>query len=101
MDRFAPVQIQYTQTRMIAVSPDALRAHQITSGQERTPIAESFKRLRTQIVQRMRESGRSALGVASPRSGEGKTTVALNLAVHIAQEVDATVLLLEADLRRP
>jgi protein-tyrosine kinase len=38
---------------------------------------------------------------AHPRAGEGKTTVALNLAVHIAQEIDGTVLLLEADLRHP
>src|SRR5262245_1791624 len=96
-----PADIRYSQSRTVAVSAEALRVHHISLGNERTPLGEAFKRLRTHIVQRMRASGRNSLGVASPRAGEGKTTVALNLAVHIAQELDWTVLLVEADLRRP
>ncbi|HJY78357.1 MAG TPA: CpsD/CapB family tyrosine-protein kinase [Burkholderiales bacterium] len=92
---------EYTRTRTVPASPDALRAHHVSVGEERTPIAEAFKRLRTQLLQRLRDSGRRALGVSSPRSGEGKTTVALNLAVHTALEADWTVLLVDADLRRP
>jgi Mrp family chromosome partitioning ATPase len=93
--------VQYTQTRKIQVSADALRAHNITGGHERTPVAEAFKRIRTQVVQRMRETGANTLGVASPRTGEGKTTVALNLAVHAAMEPDWTVLVVEADINHP
>lgn len=96
-----PSQTQYAQTRRVNVSPDALRTHHVTSGQERTPVAEAFKRIRTQVIQRLRESGRNTLGVASPRTGEGKTTVALNLAVHAAIEPDWTVLLVETDIRHP
>src|SRR5262249_24806855 len=92
---------EYTRTRTVPASPDALRAHHVSVGEERTPIAEAFKRLRTQLLQRLRDSGRRVLGVSSPRSGEGKTTVALNLAVHTALEADWTVLLVDADLRRP
>jgi Mrp family chromosome partitioning ATPase len=97
----APGEVRYTRTRSIAVSADALRARHVSGGQERSPLAEAFKRLRTQVIARLRESGGNALGVSSPRAGEGKTTIALNLAVHAAMEADWTVLLVEADLRRP
>jgi Mrp family chromosome partitioning ATPase len=94
-------QVRYTFTRPIAASADVLRARHITGGQERTVLAEAFKRLRTQILHKMRERGHTLLGIASPRAGEGKTTVALNLAIHAAREADWTVLLVEADLARP
>lgn len=93
--------VQYSQTRAISVSPDVLAARHISAGQERSALAEAFKRLRTQILQRMRGRGQNALGVSSPRAGAGKTTVALNLAVHAAMEADWTVLLVDADVRRP
>jgi Mrp family chromosome partitioning ATPase len=99
--RAAPPQFRYSRTRAITVAPEALAAGHITGGQERTPLAEAFKRLRTRILQAMRERGHNALGVTSPRSGAGKTTVALNLAVHAAVEADWTVLLVDADVRRP
>jgi protein-tyrosine kinase len=94
----APSQAQFAQTQRVSVSPNALRTHHITNGQERTPVAESFKRIRTHVLQRLRESDRNTLGIASPRSGEGKTTVALNLAVHTAMEPDWTVLVVETDI---
>jgi Mrp family chromosome partitioning ATPase len=94
-------QVRYTSTRAIAVSADALRARHVTGGQERTVLAEAFKRLRTQVLQKMSERGHRLLGIASARAGEGKTTVALNLAIHAAREADWTVLLVEADLGRP
>ena len=92
---------RYTHTRRISVPAETLQARHITGGRERSPLAEACKRLRTQVLRRLAESGTNALGIASPRSGEGKTTVALNLAVHAALEADRTVLLVDADLRRP
>jgi Mrp family chromosome partitioning ATPase len=89
---------QFAQTQRVTISPAALRTHCITSGHERTAVAEAFKRIRTQVIQRVREGGRNTLGIASPRPGEGKTTVALNLAIHTAMEPDWTVLLVEADI---
>ena len=93
--------VRDTQSRAVAVSAAALQARHVSGGHERTPLAEAFKKLRTRLLQQLRESGRNALGIASPRAGEGKTTVALNLAVHAAMESDWTVLLVEADVRRP
>lgn len=96
-----PAQVRYTRTRSIQVPPEKLRERHVTGGQERTPLAEAYKRLRTQLLQRVRAGGTNALGIASPRADEGKTTVALNLAVHASMEADWTVLLVDADLRRP
>jgi Mrp family chromosome partitioning ATPase len=94
-------QVRYSRTRPVAVAPEVLALRHITGGQERSPLAEAFKKLRTQILQAMRARGHNVLGVSSPRAGAGKTTVALNLAVHAAMEADWTVLLVDADVRRP
>jgi capsular exopolysaccharide synthesis family protein len=63
--------------------------------------AEQFRLLRTRIESR--EQGRRAqiLLVTSPRIGDGKTTTSANLALTMAQEFQQTVVLVEADLRRP
>jgi Mrp family chromosome partitioning ATPase len=93
--------VQYSRTRTVQVAAETLRARRITGGHEKSPLADAYKQLRTQVLRRLNAEGWNALGVASPRRGEGKTTVALNLAVHVAQEIDRTVLLVDADLRRP
>jgi protein-tyrosine kinase len=101
MERPASAALQYTRTRPVQVPVDTLRAGRITGGHERSPLADACKQLRTQILRRLQSEGWNSLGVGSARRGEGKTMVALNLAVHVAQEVDRTVLLVDADLRRP
>jgi len=70
---------------------------------ERDPqdvAAESFRKLRTSIGFLGVDRPIKTLMVTSPIAGEGKTTVATNLAVAYAQAANRT-LLLEADLRRP
>jgi capsular exopolysaccharide synthesis family protein len=69
--------------------------------------AESFRQLRTslQFLDVGARAGgpseaRRLLSVTSSLAGEGKTTVAVNLAVALA-ETSARVLLVDADLRRP
>ena len=49
----------------------------------------------------MRQNGWQTLAVTSPNKGAGKSTVALNLAISFAMEVDYTSLLVDADLRDP
>ena len=61
---------------------------------------EAFRELRTSVV--LSGTGRFAnsILVTSAQPGEGKTTVAVNLAVSLAQ-LGQPVLLVDADLRRP
>ncbi|MCD6185114.1 MAG: polysaccharide biosynthesis tyrosine autokinase [Deltaproteobacteria bacterium] len=57
--------------------------------------------LRTQILNKLEEIGGNSLLITSANPGEGKTFTSINLSISIAQELNRTVLLVDADLRRP
>lgn len=62
-------------------------------------VSEEYRMIRTRILydkQRVRK-----VLISSPGPGDGKTTTAFNLASTLALKADNSVLLLEADLRRP
>ena len=92
------LQIAYSTTRVL---PDALARLQRHVGivkMDRSELAESFKMLRNQLLLRMRADGHRVLAVTSPRSIEGKSLTAVNLALTIAAYYDSAVLLIDADL---
>ncbi len=93
--------ITYSRTRTVTISAERLREHRIVGGFEPGAYKDAYKILCTQILQRLRENGWNALAVTSPRGREGKTLTAINFAISLAQEVDQTVLLVDADLRSP
>jgi protein-tyrosine kinase len=96
--QLGPLHITYTQTR---VMPDALERLQRVHGvlrADRSELAETFKMLRNQLLQRMRGQGQSVLAVSSPRQVVGKSLTAVNLALAMAAELDSSVLLVDADL---
>ena len=63
-------------------------------------FSEAFRELRTSVI--LSSSGPSAnsILITSAQPGEGKTTVAVNLAFSLAQ-LGQAVLLVDADMRRP
>ncbi len=93
--------IRYTRTRTVAIAHEKLREQRIIGGVQSGSYKDAYKILCTQILQRLRENGWNALAVTSPKGGEGKTLTAINLAISLGQEVDQTVLLVDADLRAP
>lgn len=68
-----------------------------------SPRAEAFRALRNQITMRLwtGTGPRSALAVISPDRGDGKTYMAANLAVALAQLGGGRTLLVDADMRDP
>lgn len=65
-----------------------------------SPVAEGFRSLRTNLEFMAVDHPLKTLVVTSAAAGDGKTSVALNLALMMAQS-DKRVILLDADLRRP
>lgn len=72
----------------------------ITLRQPRSPTAEDYRILRTNLRYSGVENPGGALLVTSANPGEGKTTTAANLAIALAQ-AGKRVALLDADMRRP
>jgi len=66
----------------------------------RSPITESYRALRTNIEFSAVATPIKTLLITSPQAGDGKTSVASNLASVLVQS-GKKVLLIDADLRRP
>ena len=84
------------------IDPEALLSHSllITHFDPKSPVAEAYRTLRTNIqFARMERSGK-VLVVSSPTLQEGKTTTIVNLALTMAQSGQKT-LLVGANMRRP
>ena len=94
----APPRIQYTDTRVVPAARLALHERVGVVRSDRSELAEAFKMLRNQVLQRMRTDGHRVLAVTSPRPIAGKSLSALNLALAIAADFDSTALLVDADL---
>jgi non-specific protein-tyrosine kinase len=69
-------------------------------GDSRLPAAECFRRLRS-LIQHDPNGSPQVLLVTSALPGEGKSTIAMNLALTFAVDEGANVLIIDADTRRP
>ena len=74
---------------------DALLHNTVPSG-----FAEAFRTIRTNVLFSSTEEGGRSIVVTSTAPGEGKTLVATNLSVALAQ-AGQRVLLVDADMRKP
>ena len=66
----------------------------------RSPVSEAFRSLRTNIEYTNVENPPNTIMIASANPSEGKTTVAVNLAMVFSQS-GKDVVLVDADMRRP
>lgn len=85
---------------LIARSRQPDKAGPIVTTEPRSPIAEAYRALRTNIDFTSVDQPLRTLLVTSPSPGDGKSTTTVNLAAVLAQG-GRKVTLVDADLRRP
>jgi capsular exopolysaccharide synthesis family protein len=73
---------------------------QIVRLKPRSIVAEAYRTIRTSIFFGVSKGGARTILVTSPAPGDGKTTLASNLAIAMAQAGQRT-LIIDADLRKP
>ncbi len=67
-----------------------------------SPIAEEYRKLKSMIVAlTSKEEFLNTIMVTSTVGAEGKSITSLNLAISLAKDYDYTVLLIDADIRKP
>ena len=82
-------------------SSDKINEELLILNQPHSFLAEQFRIFRTRYLSLNKDKSMRTILVTSSLAEEGKTMVASNLAISIAQSFDEHVLLVDADLRRP
>src|SRR2546425_2869967 len=72
----------------------------LLNGSQRSPLAESYRQLRTLVLLSSAGGAPKTLLVTSSQPGEGKTTTVVNTAMILAQ-TGAKVVIVDGDMRRP
>ncbi|MBU0621568.1 MAG: CpsD/CapB family tyrosine-protein kinase [Gammaproteobacteria bacterium] len=93
--------IRYIYTRVAKPPLGHLEKNRIVAFDKNAPKGMAFDLLRTQVLKKMEENGWRTLAITSPTPEAGKTVVAINLAMSIAQLTNKTAVLVDFDLRRP
>ncbi len=93
------IDICYSQTKIKKIESHVLRKGKIISLFHDIDKIDEIKTLRTQTLNFLNKVSGNILLITSANPLEGKTFTAINLGVSIAQELDRTVLLVDADLR--
>lgn len=91
--------IEYTASKVIELNHKTLLSNHIIAWDDTIKESDYYKIIKTQIQQKLKLNGWNTVAVTSPRSGSGKTTTAINLALSIAKDHDMTVMLVDCDLK--
>jgi exopolysaccharide/PEP-CTERM locus tyrosine autokinase len=75
--------------------------HLVVLWEPESVAAEQYRMLRRHLVNRAKKNGSRVFLITSAVHGEGKTLTSINLALSIATGLNDTVLLIDADLRKP
>lgn len=95
------VTVQYNETVVEQACFGSMEQRRLLGDQAPRALRDAFNVVRTRILQQTRTLGLNTIMVTSPGRGDGKTTVATNLAISIARDASQTALLVDANLRWP
>lgn len=93
--------VKYKHTLVVKLRVEHLEKNRIVALNKNDPKSMDFDVLRTHVLQKMEENGWRTLAITSPTPEAGKTVIAINLAMSIAQQTNKTAMLVDFDLRRP
>jgi len=93
--------IDFSTLPVVIPDEDCLEKYRVVAALKDAPERSAYKVLRTRLLQRLRASKFSVIGVTGAGPSEGKTVTAINLAYSLAQDVNHQVILVDMDLRRP
>jgi protein-tyrosine kinase len=95
------LEVKYTKTKIHKIDQNNLWNNNILALFKDNDTNDQIKLLRTQILNKLKSINGNTIMVTSANPGEGKTFVSINLGVSIAQQLDKTALIVDADLRQP
>jgi protein-tyrosine kinase len=90
-----------SQGTQFRIDPDLMRQRRIVTLHNYNAESEAFRMLRTKILKQLRDNNWNSFAITAPTQEAGKTTVAVNLAIAMAMDVNQSVLLVDLDLRHP
>jgi non-specific protein-tyrosine kinase len=94
------IDVCYSETKVKKIEESLLKKGKVISLFHDSDKIDEIKTLRTQVLNHLNQIGGNSILITSSNPYEGKTFTAINLGVSISQELDRTVLLVDADLRK-
>ncbi len=92
--------IDLSQFKTASCNLDNFNHHRIIAS-EHDPVLNSYRVLRTRVIQKMEAEGWQSIAVVSPSPSAGKTVTAINLAIAVASSKGSRVTLADLDFYRP
>lgn len=88
-------------TGEVVIDPAEANKHVVCLTDPHSHAAEQYKKIRARILKATAKEFLNTIMITSSDIDEGKTITAINLAITMSNELDHTVLLVDADLRNP
>ncbi|BBO77636.1 hypothetical protein DSCW_50530 [Desulfosarcina widdelii] len=95
------MKVSYSKTKVQVMAPELLKNNRVFSVFDDFEITDQIKILRTQVLRKLKAIGGNSILITSANPYEGKTFTSINLGISIAKEFDRTVLIIDADIRKP
>lgn len=83
------------------ISTKHLALNRIVTFDNTDASVESYRLLRTQLIQKIKSNNLRSIGISSPNENEGKTLTSINLAISLAKTADINTILIDGDITRP